>query len=156
MISLEIPGWGPLHLKHLVLDFNGTLAVDGVLVDGVAERLKRLAADLEVHVVTADTVGTAGEALQGLPCRVAILTPEAQDQQKLDYISELGAELVCAVGNGRNDRLMLEDAALGVAVMLAEGVAPETLAAATVVCPSVLDALDLLLHPLRLTATLRS
>jgi len=26
MISIPIPGFGPLQLKHLVMDYNGTLA----------------------------------------------------------------------------------------------------------------------------------
>jgi soluble P-type ATPase len=60
------------------------------------------------------------------------------------------------VGNGRNDRLMLEAAALGLAVILGEGASSATLAAADAVCLSIADALDLLIHPLRLTATLRS
>ena len=36
MIEIDIPGYKTLHLEHLVLDYNGTLAVDGVLIDGVA------------------------------------------------------------------------------------------------------------------------
>ena len=62
---------------------------------------------------------------------------------------------VC-IGNGRNDRLMLKSAALGLAVVLAEGIAGETIPAADVISRSINDALDLLLNPLRLTATLRS
>jgi len=58
MISLEIPGFGPLELRHLVCDYNGTLALDGQLLSGVAERVSALAAQLDVHVITADTFGT--------------------------------------------------------------------------------------------------
>lgn len=32
MISVEVPGLGLLSLKHIVLDFNGTMATDGVLI----------------------------------------------------------------------------------------------------------------------------
>ena len=60
------------------------------------------------------------------------------------------------MGNGRNDALMLKEAALGIAVIQEEGGAVETLLAADIVTHSVLVALDLLLNPLRLTATLRS
>ena len=31
MLSTQIPGFGSLTLEHLVLDYNGTLAVDGLL-----------------------------------------------------------------------------------------------------------------------------
>jgi soluble P-type ATPase len=51
---------------------------------------------------------------------------------------------------------MLKEAVLGIAVVLGEGAFGQTLLAADVVCTSILDALALLEHPLRLTATLRS
>jgi len=156
MIAIDIPGWGPVRLEHIVLDYNGTLAVDGILMSGVAERLVRLSADVTVHVITADTFGKVRQGMGDIPCRVSILPPGAQDRAKLDYVSALGAARVCAVGNGRNDRLMIEAAALGLAVILAEGAAGVSLAVADGVCLSINDALDLLIHPLRLTATLRS
>lgn len=156
MIHVDIPGWGPVALAHLVLDYNGTLAVDGALRDGVAERLTRLADDLTVHVLTADTFGKVRQGMRHVPCTVTILPVERQDQGKLDYVRRLGPEATCAMGNGRNDRRMLEAAALGVAVVLAEGAATASLTAADVVCGSIGDALDLLSHPLRLTATLRT
>ncbi len=43
MIEIEIPGWGSLRLVHAVFDVNGTLARDGELLPGVAERFARLA-----------------------------------------------------------------------------------------------------------------
>jgi soluble P-type ATPase len=62
---------------------------------------------------------------------------------------------VC-VGNGRNDRLMLQEAGLGIAVVQGEGAAVQTALTADVLAPDILTALDLLIHPLRLVATLRS
>jgi soluble P-type ATPase len=156
MIEVDIPGWGPLKLEHLVLDYNGTLAVDGILYEGVSERLTRLARDLEVHVLTADTFGKVRDGMSGVPCEVTVLSPGAQDQGKLDFVRRLGPGRTCAMGNGRNDRLMLEAAALGIAVILEEGAAAVSLAAADIVCRSIADALDLLRNPLRLTATLRA
>ncbi|MBM4289565.1 MAG: hypothetical protein FJ135_15730 [Deltaproteobacteria bacterium] len=91
-----------------------------------------------------------------LPCRVSVLGQEFQAEAKLRYIQELGAEQTVCIGNGRNDRLMLKAAALGLAVILEEGIAKETIQAADIVAKSINDALDLLLNPLRLTATLRS
>ena len=155
MVEVTIPGSATLRLEHLVLDFNGTLAVDGVLIEGVAERVSRLAEVLRVHVVTADTFGTAAAALAGLPCVVHVLQGTAQGEAKRDYVAKLNAEAVACVGNGRNDRLMMEVAALAIAVVQAEGACAETLAAAPVVAPHIRDALDLLLRPRRLTATLR-
>ena len=63
MIEVDIPGYGALSLRHLVCDFNGTLALDGKLIDGVAYRISELSRLIHVHILTADTYGTAKEAL---------------------------------------------------------------------------------------------
>jgi soluble P-type ATPase len=55
MIEIDVPGRGLLRLSHLVLDVNGTLAVDGLLIDGVPERLAALRERLTLHLLTADT-----------------------------------------------------------------------------------------------------
>lgn len=156
MWQLDIPGYGALRLEHLVLDYNGTLAYDGILIGGVRERLIALATELKIHVITADTFGKASAALRGVPCDLSILPPQDQDAGKLAYIERLGCNVTAAIGNGRNDRLMLKAAALGIAVIQQEGSSSETLVAADVITGSVLDALDLLAHPLRLVATLRA
>ncbi len=156
MIEVDIPGFKVLHLEHLVLDFNGTIAIDGDLLPGVAARLNHLASMLTVHVVTADTFGKAAGELEGVDCRVSVLGKGEQDRAKLDYVNQLGADRSVCIGNGRNDRLMLEAAGLGIAVVLLEGASSVTLMAADIVCRDILSALDLLVHPLRLTATLRA
>ena len=155
MIKISIPGYKELHLRFLVLDFNGTLAADGKLLKGVAEKLNELAGKLEVHVITADTFGKAKAQLKGMKCKFIIIDEAEQQSQKLGYIAELGAESVVAIGNGRNDALMLKHAALGIAVIQNEGACSETLMAADVVCTNIIDALELLENPLRLKATLR-
>lgn len=156
MIHVSIPGYGNLELQHLVLDYNGTLAVDGQPVEGVAERLKRLSLDLSIHVITADTFGTVEKHLGHLPLTVAVLGKDRQDQAKLDYVNRLGAGITACIGNGRNDRLMLRASALGMAVILNEGACFETLQSSKLVFTRITDALDLLSHPLRLVAGLRT
>ena len=156
MLEIDIPGYRRLRFNHLVMDYNGTLAQDGTLLAGVAPRLEQLAKLLRLHVVTADTFGQVKANLDSLPCKVAILPVENQVQGKLAYIENLGRDQVVAIGNGRNDRLMLAAAALGIAVVQEEGAATETLLAADVVVSDVRSALDMLLFPKRLIATLRS
>lgn len=157
MLTITIPGHKTLHLEHLVLDYNGTLAIDGQLIEGVRERLTTLAGALQIHVITADTFGSVQAALAGTPCEIAILPAGVpQDEAKRHYITQLGAPKVAAIGNGRNDRLMLLTATLGIAVMQAEGVAISALVAADLAVPDIVSALDLLANPLRLAATLRS
>jgi soluble P-type ATPase len=156
MLEIIIPGYKTLLFHYLVMDYNGTLAQDGFLLDGVKPRLVSLSEKLQIYVVTADTFGLARSQLAGLPCELAVLPVEAQAQAKLAYIQRLGEDQVVAIGNGRNDRLMLQAAALGIAIVQGEGAARETCQAADVLVPDILTALDLLLFPKRLVATLRS
>jgi P-type E1-E2 ATPase len=155
MICIDIPGGASLRLEHLVLDFNGTLACDGVLLPGVRERLESLSRAIRIHVVTADTFNRARIELADLPCELCVLESREQMRAKLEYVERLGAERTACVGNGRNDALMMEAAALGIAVVQAEGAAPQTLRAADVIVRDIGDALDLLVQPRRLAATLR-
>lgn len=59
MFELDIPGFGNVRFEHLVSDFTGTLSVGGRLLPGVKERLNKIAEILRVHILTADTFGTA-------------------------------------------------------------------------------------------------
>jgi P-type E1-E2 ATPase len=151
-LRIEIPGRRPLVLRHLLLDLNGTIAEDGRVVAAVRRRLPALAELLDVHVLTADTFGTAAVQLARLPVR---LEPVGSGRDKARIARAFSPEGVAAVGNGANDAAMLRLADLGVAVVGPEGAAGEAVAAADVVVARVDDALDLLLRPRRLVATLR-
>jgi soluble P-type ATPase len=155
LLEVNIPGFGALRLEHLVLDYNGTLTLDGRTLPDVKEELVLLSSKLSIHVLTADTFGTVQAQLANLPLEVHILAGDALDLQKEDFIKKLGAESVVAIGNGRNDRLMLKAARVGVAVVGREGCATEALTAADLCIVDIVDGLDLLLHPKRLEATLK-
>ena len=155
MLEINIPGDRKLQLEHLVLDYNGTIACDGDLIAGVKENLEALAGELQIHILTADTFGKARSGLKGIKCQISILEPETQDIGKLEYVKGLGSDNTVCMGNGRNDQLMLKEAALGIAVILEEGAAAATLNAADIVCTNIISALELLTNPLRLMATLR-
>jgi P-type E1-E2 ATPase len=156
MIGVDIPDFGKYDIDHLVFDFNGTLAEAGELIPGVQDVLNALARSVQVHVVTADTFGTAQHALQGVNCKIHMLRPDEQRHAKLAYVYILGPQHTITIGNGRNDVDMLSAAAVGIAVINAEGAAGEALVAADVVCNSIGDALSLLAERKRLVATLRA
>lgn len=155
MFEIDIPGFGHVHLEHLVSDFTGTLSVDGRLLPGVKERLNEIAGILNVYILTADTFGMAKAELKDIRCSIHILAGDDHDVQKKRYIAGLGAEGVIAFGNGNNDRLMLKTAKIGVAVSLNEGCAGDAIIASDIFVTSITDGLDLLLNPKRLKATLR-
>jgi soluble P-type ATPase len=151
-IRVDVPGSGPLVLTHLLLDFTGTLSLDGRLLPGVAERLKELGAKLHITVLTADTFGTAARQLAGLPVTLHLIQ---NGRDKADFMTQVPCSQTVAAGNGRNDVAMIRMAAVGVAVVGPEGCAGELIAAAKVVCRDILDVFDMLCEPLRLKATLR-
>lgn len=155
MIEISIPGRETLRLAHLVTDYNGTIAEDGRLAPGVRERFLQLAEAVQIHVITADTFGLAAEESMGLPVTLQIIGQGDQAEAKRKLVESLGADQTLAMGNGANDRLMLGAAALGVCVLGPEGAATQTLIASTVTVRTPADALDLLLKPGRLKATLR-
>ena len=156
MIAIDIPGYGPLRLKFLVMDYNGTLAIDGKLIQGVSASLAILQSHLEIHIITADTFGIARDQLSGLAVKLNLLTTGEQAVQKFKYICDIGAEFTVAIGNGRNDRMMVKCAQLGIAVVQNEGAARETVANSDILMPDINSALDLLINHKRLIATLRS
>jgi len=155
MLKLNIPGGRKLLLSFLVLDYNGTIACDGHLIPGVRELIVELSHSLDIRILTADTFGSVQKELRGIPAEVVVIEKENQAQAKADYVRQLGTQETVCVGNGKNDALMLKEAELGIALIQAEGCAVEALLAADVVTQNIRDALDLLRHPLRLTATLR-
>jgi P-type E1-E2 ATPase len=155
MIELNVPGRGVILLDHLVSDVNGTLALDGQLIDGVARGLGVLRDRLSLHLLTADTSGRQAEIDRKLGIEAVRIPPGGEIEAKAAYVRTLGAERVVAIGQGANDAAMLREAAVGICVLSPEGMAVETLNAADIVAPGILDALLLLEHPLRLVATLR-
>jgi soluble P-type ATPase len=138
------------------LIITGQLAVDGCIIQGVADRLKKLCSVIRVHVLTADTFGTAEKELRGIPVILQVMEKENQDSQKLNYVTDLGPDKVISIGNGRNDILMLKGSALSIGVIQAEGAYSQIINNVQIICTSIIDALSLLTNENRLIATLRN
>lgn len=156
MVRIEISGMEKLEIEHLVLDYNGTIAINGVVIDGVMERLEQLSVLLDIHVITADTYGSVHEQCAGQNISVHVIGKFHQDREKLIFIESLKAEHCIAIGNGKNDALMLTSAALGIVLLQEEGTSTKALLASDAVFRSINDALDSLLNLQRLIATLRN
>ena len=152
MIRIDIPLRGIVELQHAVFDVNGTLAVDGKPIPGVTDRLKALGEHLSLHVLTAGTHGNIAELERVLGFPLHMITI---GEEKVHYVEQLGPASVIAFGNGMNDMGMLRLAAIGVAVLAGEGVSIGALQAADVLVLGPVDAIDLVLNPKRLVATLR-
>jgi len=155
MIELNIPGRGIMRLEHLVCDVNGTLAIDGVIPESLPRSINGLKDRLNIHLLTADTHGRQGIIDQQLNLEAKRIQPGREAEQKADFVRQLGAEQVVAIGQGDNDAAMLEAAAIGIGILSAEGIARSSLLAADIVVPDIFAALQLLEKPLRIVATLR-
>jgi P-type E1-E2 ATPase len=155
VIELDIPGRGTLQLQHLVTDVNGTLAVDGQLIDGVTAQIEALKERLTIHLLTADTHGRQAAIDRQLGLQAIRIHAGNEAAQKADYVRRLGAETVVALGQGANDAAMLKEAALGICVLSHEGLATEALWGADLLLPDIATALELLDKPLRIVASLR-
>ncbi|HBY08543.1 MAG TPA: ATPase P [Chloroflexi bacterium] len=155
MIELNVPGRGTLRLEHLVCDVNGTLAVDGILHEGLPRVINNLQDRLKVHLLTANTHGRQAIIDQQLGLQAQKVQPGREAEQKAEFVQQLGAAQVVAIGQGANDAAMLEAAALGIGILSSEGLARQALLAADIIVPDIFAALQLLEKPLRIVATLR-
>ncbi|HEY7622222.1 MAG TPA: HAD family hydrolase [Solirubrobacteraceae bacterium] len=151
-IAVALPEGLTLRLEHLLLDVNGTLSDRGRLHEGVAERLDRLRGLVHVQLVSADTFGTLDDIARSLGVGARRVSDGGK---KRELVARLGADRCAVIGNGANDMLALQAAALGIAVLGREGLSVLALRSADVFCASITDALDLLLDVEALIATLR-
>lgn len=155
MIELNIPGRGTIELEHLVCDVNGTLAVDGSLLEGVSRGINSLRDRLEIHMLTADTHQKQTVIDFELHLKAVRIQSGNEAAQKAAFVDQLGCDKVVAIGQGSNDAEMLKQAAIGICVLSAEGTAVNALLASDIFVPDIRSAFDLLEKPLRLVATLR-
>lgn len=155
-MKIDIPGRKPLQIKNVVFDFNGTIASHGRLIEGVTNNINELASDFSFYVITADTFGSVEKELANTRCEIVKIPKPAQDQGKLSFVKELVSDITLAVGNGRNDKLMLKEAVLGIGILQDEGICTETLLNSDIVLTSVLDLFAFLKNTSKLIATLRN
>ena len=155
MIEMSIPGQGIYKIEYLVCDVNGTIAVDGILLPGISSLLKKIQDRLKIFLITANTHSKQTIIDSELGIQSKIIERGDEDQQKKDFVQNLGSEKVIAIGQGANDALMLKEAAIGICVFSEEGTAIESLLSADIVVNDGFAALKLIQNPIRLVATLR-
>ena len=155
MLKIQIPGREELTLSHLILDYNGTIAEDGEIIESIRPRLAELSKELSIYVITADTHGTAAKKCEGLPLQVLTLPTTEVGAIKAEEARKLTGGVI-TIGNGYNDIQMSDAADLSICVIGKEGCCGALLMHCDVVVTSIDDALDLLLKTSRLRATLRT
>jgi len=155
VIEITIPGRGNYTINNLVLDLNGTIAVDGNIIGGVKEKLAMLSQKLDIFLVTADMNKNAERLVKDLPVTLYKIKETEENNQKLRVVLKKGKNNTVSIGNGCNDVSMLKESAIGICIVGGEGASAEAMMASDLVVATINDALDLLLKPHRLRATLR-
>ena len=156
MMKIDIPGREVLEIKNIVFDYNGTIAIDGKLIEGVSEIINELSSSFSFYVITADTYGSVQKELENTKCDVITIGKNTQDKSKLEFIESIGAKNTLSVGNGRNDKFMLKHSVLGIAILQDEGLCTETLLNSDILVKSIFDVFAYLKDENRLIATLRN
>jgi P-type E1-E2 ATPase len=155
VIEIMIPGRGNYTINNLVLDLNGTIAVDGNIIGGVKEKLAMLSQKLDIFLVTADMNKNAERLVKDLPVKLYKIKETEENNQKLRVVLKKGKNNTVSIGNGCNDVSMLKESAIGISIVGGEGASADAMMASDLVVVTINDALDLLLKPHRLKATLR-
>jgi soluble P-type ATPase len=153
---VKIPGKESFEIKNVVFDYNGTVAIDGKLIAGISDIINELSNSFNFYVITADTYGTVKKELENTKCEVIVIPNSQQDISKLEFVKELGLQHTLSVGNGRNDKLMLKETVLGIAILQDEGLCTETLLNSDILVKSIFDVFGFLKDSNRLIATLRN
>jgi len=155
MIFIERPGQGNLEIEFILIDFEGTLALDRRVHPKAKDKINLLSKRAKIYILTKEEKEHAEEVLRKVKAEIIYLTEGESSQKKLDLLRQLGANRTVAIGNGADDVPMIEEAGLGICVLGKEGTFSEAIKKADVVFMNILDALDFLLKPLRQKATLR-
>lgn len=155
MIKVDIPGRESLEFDNLVLDFNGTIAVDGRILENIKKPLTELSKLINIYVITADTYGVAKEECEKLDLKVITIPTGCAGAHKSELVKKLGQKSTAAIGNGFNDIEMFKEAELSVAVIEGEGTCSKLIINSDIVTRSIEDALNLFLIPNHIKADLR-
>lgn len=154
MREFAVPGWGSLALENLVLDLNGTITESGDFIPGVLERLKALkTGGFTIYVLSGDTRGFLQQSFDGSTGVEAVIAQTADEKKR--FVESIGAEKTVCVGNGNIDMEMFKVAGLSICTIQAEGATTRAMLQADIVVTHINQALDILLDPEKLIATLR-
>lgn len=155
-MKVNIPGKEEIEIQNVVFDYNGTIAIDGKLIDGIEKNINELSNSFRFYVITADTYGSVERELKNTNCEIIKIGTSSQDVSKLEFINSLNSSITLSVGNGRNDKLMLKESILGIAILQDEGLCTETLLNSDILVKSIFDVFSYLKDSNRLIATLRN
>jgi soluble P-type ATPase len=152
---ITVPGIGEYEIENIVFDYNGTIAIDGIIIEGIMDKIVKLSNEFNVYIVTADTFKTVENAFKNTVINVHIIGKNNESQDKKEFIKKVGSNKTIALGNGRNDELMLKEAIISIAVLNDEGISVKTLNNADFLIKDINNFFDMIDEPKKLIAILR-
>jgi len=143
----------PLILDTLILDLNGTISVDGKLIVWVENKIDSLKKSWRtILLCSGDTQWTADTIAK----KIGAVLYHCKDQHDKEKILKKNkAKHSVAIGNGNIDVKLMKKCELSIAVIQAEWCSRKAIESSDIVCTNIVDALDILLLPKRLIATMR-
>lgn len=157
-IDVKIP-WGEKYIiENVVFDLNGTLATNGKIAKSTEDLLKKLAKQAKIYIITADTHNTAKQLEKeiGEFAEIFVLKSDEHDLEKARFVHTLGFRETVTLGNGANDLKMVEEGILSFAVIAGEGAYAPLLGKVDMVVHNVDHAIEMLLNPMKIVATIRT
>lgn len=151
-MKIDIPGLGSYNLKHVFIDYNGTIAYEGKLLDNMLPALTKLTQTYQVHIITGDTYGNVSDIFKNTDINL-ILASTARD--KADLVSAFDKETCISIGNGAIDALMFNKTAISIAILGKEGCSIKALKNADILVQDIYDAFKIITNKNQLIATLK-
>ena len=156
MILYEIPGRDNIEIENIVFDYNGTIAVDGKLIEGIKELINTLARYVDIYILTADTYGTVENECMDIDGKILTFPQDNAGESKKKIVEELGGQRTLCLGNGYNDIPMFEESILSIGIIEGEGASGKLLSKADIVVRNIIEGMNILLNKNMVKATLRN
>ncbi|NBG88607.1 hypothetical protein [Isachenkonia alkalipeptolytica] len=156
-IDVKVP-WGEKYtINHVVFDLNGTLANNGEIAKTTEKLLKALAQKAKIYVLTADTHNTAGKLKEEIGdfCEIIVLQSSDHSEEKARFVHTLGYRETVTLGNGGNDVKMVQEGILSFGIIAGEGAYAPLLTKVDIVVHNIDHAIEMLIHPRKIVATIR-
>ena len=152
---INVPETGKYEIENIVFDYNGTIAINGEIISGILEKIVKLTEVFNVAIITADTFNTVRKAFKNTNVNIHIIDNENGTIQKKEFIKNIGSNKTIALGNGRNDQLMLKEAIISIAILNDEGVSLKALNNADFLLKDINHFFEMIEEPKKLIAILR-
>jgi soluble P-type ATPase len=155
MLLYEIPGRDNIEIENIVFDYNGTIAVDGKLIDGVKDLINSLAGQVDIYILTADTYGTVEKECGDMYAKVLTFPKENAGDSKKEIVKTLGGDRTICLGNGYNDIPMFEESIIAIGIIEGEGASGKLLSKADIVARNIIEGINIIMNKNMIKATLR-